>query len=487
MKTRAGFPPLSPLEWIAAAAAAAALLCWFVFPITNPDVFWHLSSARRMIELGGLPGEDWLSATRAGQPWINSQWGAHLLAWLLHALGGMAALWLFKIFLLAAISRLVWKILVLYDAAAIYRAAALALLAASGMTWAGMRPEQYSVLCFAVLLYWLEHRRLKSGALSPWWMIPLFAVWVNLHPGFPYGIILLGLYAAAEIVEQRKPLKDSLVPHLLAALAATMLQPCGPKLYQVLLSHASDMDVISQHIKEWAGIRLDNPWHWPYWALLLAGFAAALAEVRRQHGIALAPLGALLYYAFSAARHARMSSFFGVLAAPLAVHWALESGLLPREPGGRQRRLMTLLAVSSAAFCLAVGLRLGCFRTTFNDLFLPTQAVEYLEREKPRLAGKKLFNPWHWGGYIGWKLYPDFKVFQDGRYIFHPLLAEAQEGMESPQTWAAFLDRHQIEVVLLEDRPILIQGEPYFHVYMPPSRWDLLHRDGKALIFTRKR
>lgn len=487
MLTREDFTSLSPLARITAASAAAALLAWVVFPITNPDLFWHMSSARRMIETGALPDQDWLSSTRLGETWINSQWAAHLIAWLLHGLGGMAALWAYKLTLLSGIALMVWKILGLYRAPLIYRAASLSLFAASGMTWAGMRPEQYSVLGFAILFYWLERRRLENVSPSAWLFIPLFAVWVNLHPGFPYGLILLGLYAAAEIIESRKSWGASLLPHLAAAVAATMLQPSGPRLYQVLFSHASDLDVISRHIKEWAGIRMDNPWHWPYWALLAASFAAALAEVRRQKGIALAPLAALLYYAFSAARHARMSSFFGVLAAPLAAHWAMECGLLPRQPEARHRRLAALLAVSAAAFCLAVGLRLGCFRTTFNDLFIPTQAVEYLAREKPRLAGKKLFNPWHWGGYIGWKLYPDFKVFQDGRYIFHPLLAEAQEGMENPRSWQEFLDRHQIEVALLEDRPILIQGEPYFQVYMPSSRWELLHRDGKALIFKRKR
>ena len=102
-KPRAGLWAAAPC--VAAVAACAAL------PFANPDLFWHLSAARRILELGRIPAADWLSYTRAGAPWIDFEWLTQL-AWLAaYSAAGWWGLWAVKVALFSAAAVLVWRAL----------------------------------------------------------------------------------------------------------------------------------------------------------------------------------------------------------------------------------------------------------------------------------------------------------------------------------------------------------------------------------------
>ena len=78
------------------------------------------------------------------------------------------------------------------------------------------------------------------------------------------------------------------------------------------------------------------------------------------------------------------------------------------------------------------------------------------------------------------------RVFQDGRYIFHPLLMEAGEAARSPGAWQDFLDRHGIDAALMENLPLKVDGRPYHVSYMPRKKWTPICSDDRALLFRRR-
>jgi hypothetical protein len=134
-------------------------------------------------------------------------------------------------------------------------------------------------------------------------------------------------------------------------------------------------------------------------------------------------------------------------------------------------------------------------REARHDVYAPAVATAFLQRH-PDLAGARLYNPWGWGGYLGFHLYPGYRVFQDGRYLFHPLFVEASQASGAPESWSAFLDRYRIGVAVMENVPRRLPmargypgGEsrvfqrPYYIQYMPRSRWALVHWDEIALVF----
>jgi hypothetical protein len=186
----------------------------------------------------------------------------------------------------------------------------------------------------------------------------------------------------------------------------------------------------------------------------------------------------VLFFSWSGARHARMTGYAAAAAVPLllAFHDAAREKARPRAAA-------VVLAVL-AAFSLWCGSRYGLGRALFNDHFLPVEAAEFLDR---RPSPRRLYNPWGWGGYLGWRLGGFGRaVYQDGRYIFHGLLAEEAAALESPEAWQAFLDRKGIDVALMENAPMFVDGRPYHEAYMPRARWTLRHEDVRALVFERR-
>jgi hypothetical protein len=140
------------------------------------------------------------------------------------------------------------------------------------------------------------------------------------------------------------------------------------------------------------------------------------------------------------------------------------------------------------------------FQGLINNQFVPVTATRFLQLEKGTLAKHLFYNDqWGWGGYLGYHLYPDYRIFQDGRYIFHPLLAEVAQAVQSPEDWDHMMDRRKIEVAILENIPRWLNTtrrypdgstrefrRPYYISYMPKSKWALIYWDEQSLIFVRR-
>src|SRR6185436_6934827 len=82
-------------------AALGALGFWIVlcawYPLTDTDIWWHLASARRMLEQHAFLRSDPFCLVSLGKPWTDLHWGFQLLALGLWKLGGAAALVTFKV------------------------------------------------------------------------------------------------------------------------------------------------------------------------------------------------------------------------------------------------------------------------------------------------------------------------------------------------------------------------------------------------------
>lgn len=453
-------------------AALLSLIPVLGFPLSNPDLFWHLSAARRIRETGALPVADWLSSTRAGAPWVDFEWASQLLFEFLYRHGGFGALLAFKAAMMAASAYLLLKTLELYTDSSAARAAALALWGAASLTRSDIRPELFSLVGFSLVFLALERRRAGRAIHGPLWFFPLFCLWGNLHPGYVYGLALIGMYAAVD---------TSLWRYLAAAAAGSMLQAYGLAHLSVLWSHWTDMENIGARIAEWRPIRFDDPWYWPFWLAFFSACAAALLLFGRRKRPPLAPLAAVLFFGFSASRHSRMAAYSVACSVPLLAAFLSEAGALrlPRAAAGA-------IVLALGAFSTSVSLKYGLARTAFNDHFVPRRAAEFLSSRRDQLPHGTLYNPWGWGGYLGWRLYPDYRIFQDGRYIFHDLLRETGEALETPAGWGEFLDRRGVDLALMENVPVLLDGRPYYVLYMPREKWNLVYQDEQALIFARR-
>ncbi|HVE13561.1 MAG TPA: hypothetical protein VNI01_09225, partial [Elusimicrobiota bacterium] len=398
--------------WMAAALAAAAPM--LAMPIGDPDLWWHLSAARRMLDTWSFPRADWLSFTRAGAPWVDFEWLSQLALGGAWGAGRMAGLLALKIALLLWAGWWLERGMRARGVRAPERAAALALCAAAMIPRSDARTELFSFVFFAALT-----RRDEAPRPAP--AAGLFALWANLHAGFAYGLLFLGALAAGRLWEAFGPARRrtamgearSALAALGAAVAGTLANPYGWGVYRVLARHAREVGSLPGLIAEWGPLSLRRPPHWPAWAAL----ACAVWVLTRPGPAARRPRpGRLLCLALlglAAWRHSRAAPYFCLLAAPWCVPELLAGAGAPAAL--RSAGAAAFLA-AGAGLGLKLALPLGAFRAAWHAGYLPLESAAYLAR-RPELARRNVYNPWGWGGYLGFRLAPDLRVFQDGRYI----------------------------------------------------------------------
>lgn len=488
-------------ERLLTAAGALIALGAIAMPVLNPDLWWHLSTGKFIAQNLKLPAADFLSWTEAGAPWTDFEWLAQLAYYAVWSLGGKAGFFLLKMALLGATLPVCMALL---DLNGLRRAAfaALPLWGLALMANSDLRPENFSVLFFSLLLLRLETARLKWGwRASPGALAGLaafFALWANLHAGFAYGLLLLAAYAAGNYAEAKAWPAAPAAPAALstlfiaAALAGTLLNPWGPKLYAILFAHAADAAALSRYLAEWAPPTLRNPWHWPYMAFLFASFGLLLLRFLRERRLPLAHLLVLAALAFEAARHTRHIVFFSLAAA--AFSFAAAARLW--EPDLLARRGRWLAGLALLYLGLLVWPRYLAFKVNLGEE--AAGAAAYLKANSAQLGGRRLYNPWTWGGYLGWALAPDYRVFTDGRYLFHKYLAPVSTAMESQESWEKFADANAFGLVLFRRDYAMLPFErragktastvlrPSYLLFMPEEQWALVYWDAFSVLFARK-
>ena len=273
MQSAERLPLASPTSLLAFALLAVVCLTLSLVPLrTSHDEWWHLKTGK-WIEENGLPENDIFTYTAEDMAWHNHEWLSQLILWRVYragspgAIGGVRAV----IFLKAAVVTLTFLGLGLFLARRTGAPALSALAAALGCALSRRtlypRPPFISyallALTLCVLIAWRARRfSSRSGdaadsaalAKSAWLfaLVPLFALWANLHGGFLTGIVVLGAFwleAGADwalAIWRKESTNESksrwIVLSLLAGLCtlATLATPYGYHLYELPLRVMGD-------------------------------------------------------------------------------------------------------------------------------------------------------------------------------------------------------------------------------------------------------
>ena len=497
------------------AGAALAFTCFFT-PEINPDLFWHLSAGRWIVEHGAVPRADFLSHTLAGRPWCDFEWLSQLLYYGAYSAGHYTGFILLRMVLLTVLLAASLRLLRLFEIPAVLQGpAVLFIILGQNIS---LRPDLFSLILFCAVFWALESFRL--GRLEPRGrhlaFIGLgFCLWANLHLGFAFGLLLIGFYAAGEAIEAGLPWVYGrpggeaaggaarrlrlFLSGLAAASAGSLLNPYGWKVYEVLWEHSRLLPALQDLIIEWQPPSITDLGSWPYWLLAAGSLVLALLHFLRTRRTPYAHLLALAYLAVVSSTHVRHRTFFFLLAVPLSLAWVREL-----RPGrGWARALGAFAALVGALMALEVVKWYWPIIPAFSGLKWCSEPAwemtRFLARE-PHLKGRRLMNVWHHGGYLGFRLHPDYQVFFDGRYIFHDLLLETSAAGRQAQTWVRLLDKHGVELACLQrthgffrletykgsNGRKFVGGQPYYFSYMPKAVWALVYWDQENMVFARR-
>lgn len=447
--------------------------------ITESDIWWHLLNARNLLQFHSIPRIDTYSFGAAGSSLINFEW----LSELPFFLG-------FKAMGLQGVLAVYFAVLVLIYVGVYYRScragadckdAAVATLGSICLGGVSMAPRMllFGWLCMVGLLLVLDRFRQTGKGL--WLLPPLFALWINLHGSWIFGVVVLSLTIASGLVEGQwgsvaarrwtpGALKKLLLA-LAASLAALFVNPFGYRLvlypYTLLLRQQGVM----QYIEEWQPV--DFSTSNGKLALLLI-FALLVAVLFSRQLWRLDEVLLTAFALWAALSHVRFLFFAGLILAPIL---APRLKLFP--PYERELDKPWLNAGIMAA---VVGALIFFFPSAAQlqqkvDEEYPKAALEFMQRE--HLSGR-IFNQYKWGGYMEWNA-PELKPFIDGRadiFVYNGVFEDFLRATALTNS-LEILDKYKIDYVFLQPR------EPLVYLLENSPRWHPIYTDQVAVLLER--
>jgi hypothetical protein len=487
---RAGPPSIPAVVFIILAAMVPIGLQQ---PLLNSDgdLARHLRHGRYMLEHGGLIRADPFSYTRPGAPFVGFEYGSQILYSLAERLGGLPGVAILAGLLVGLTYALLTRFLLArgVDPLLAYLTTVLAALVGAGHWLA--RPHLFSFVAVMLLLELLE--RAPRKPFLPF--AALFAIWANIHGGFVYGWILIGLYLAGSIGElllgsDRPGWADRTWYYtlaLVAAVAATLLTPHGIALHRHLVEFLGKQ-YLFDNTAEFTSPDFHEFGSKLFLMALLICMAALSVKGNRPSLPRLLVVCAGTAMSLIAVRN---TTLFGLTALPvLALHMDDAWRRLPDFRGMRGRfeatagttaTLIWTIPATLLMLALAVGHgRVGSLELIddrFDPTVFPVAAVR--EARNAHLQGR-LFSEFAWGGYIDYA-WPEQKIFIDGGTDFfgEELFREYAKVTRMRPGWREILAKWDISLVLLPRQSALT------HELVRDGRWGTWHCDSLAVLLRR--
>jgi tetratricopeptide (TPR) repeat protein len=426
------------------AAGLVAALYILTFSLQDYDTFWHMAYGRAMIETRTFINHEIFSYTSPGKNLGSHSQLAQVILYLLWIGGGANLLLAFKLLLAGIVFVSIVNTARVCGAGTVAGAAlALAVLVA-GMGRVVERPEIFSILLQALLLWILfRARRMDYPHRLLWVLPPLMVLWDYLH-GALYGLVVLCAFLAAEVCRQlllpkfglsrfagetSRPAVKRLLGWGAGTLAAMLVHPNG------LLNYWAFWRVgkVGYEYKMYGEFMPpQSEQFYPYWALLICALTVIVLCLRH---VDLTALSVMLPFIYLSLTYNRAVMAFGLAAVP-ATAQAL-ARLWQRAAGFRWRHLVaaglavTLLggALVYKQFYVIDSHRFG---TGVNELIFPVGSARFVMDK--RLSGN-MYNMDALGGYLAFTVGPERKIFNYNQPGVFTALFDYQHKPETRAQW----------------------------------------------------
>jgi hypothetical protein len=448
----------------------------------DPDLWYHLKIGEIVWNTHSIPRVDLFSFTANGHPWVAQEWLSQLTLYGVYKLGGYTALMVW----LCGLGSLL--IAGAYSLCTLYSNNAKVAFLGGLITWVfstiglAIRPHLIGYTLLLCELFILHLGRSRNARWL-WALPPLFALWVNIHGSFFFGLVVLAIVLFCSFLELQcgllasrrweKSQRNTLTIAFALSLAALIVNPIGLRLALNPIE-VSKLHVNLTQVQEWMPPRFDE---FRGVALLaITGLIVIVPLLRRVdlrvEELLLTALGFTV-----AVRHERMFFVFGILVAPIVCR--LLADLWDQYEPDRDHPVANAIVMSVAVFTIIYAFPSGRELSRQVETGSPVKALEFIKRSG--LSGRML-NDYLFGGYLIWAA-PEYKVFIDGRGdIFEStgVLTEYLDWLGVQTDPKLLLNKYHINFCLLS------RDAAVGHVLPLLPGWKLVYSDKLSSVFARQ-
>jgi tetratricopeptide (TPR) repeat protein len=481
--------------------------------ISDSDVWTHLAHGRALVAARGLPAHEPFTYPSAAMPYYNTEWLFGVALYGVYVLGGLTAVVILKAALLAVTAALLWRTAVLSSAAPgddggrVHDAVAVGVVLAAllAMRYRFVeRPDVALMVFIAATIYALDAFIIEGRRRALYLLVPMTMIWANVHPsvivaGGPFAAVVGGGLVLWTVGRRRGEIRGAPTFAQLRVVAcvgaavvlASLLNPYGWDAITLPFRLAGS-EWFTQEVTELQRPQLgEHPIALAFGVLLAA---TLLLSIRR------VPIGEVLLaapFAWLALSGTRFVFLFPLVAAPLVARGLTE--MLASARLARWRRPLTIVA-STAVLAVTVAVALVVANVGplaardrrpgvgVDPRAVPEGALAYLDRVG--VAGR-VFNAFHFGGYVSWRDFPRRAPIIDGRAWVPPALIEE---IHFARVYPAHLARLQatygFEAAIMDYASFA--GEPLDEVApgadagLNSAAWALVYWDDAALVYLRR-
>ncbi len=495
----AGRPAVSRLPWAPTLSDSLflSLIVWLFLAgpngwlalLSDGDTGWHIRVGDWIREFRDVPRQDFLSFSRAGEPWFAWEWAAELWMSFLHTWAGLKGVVLglgvmIPAYLLVVFRHAMWR-----NSAPLIALPLLLIASGSSAIHYLARPHLFTLLFLSGSLWLLEKDR-RAPSRYVWLLVPATVVWTNLHGGFLSLVACLGLIAAGESLAGRWSFARRYSLLAGACLAASLVNPYGYHLHEHTLAYLKS-DWIREAVDEFQSPSFRSEAMLMFEVLLFLSLVVSYRAIRRREWSDALLVIAWAHFSLASVRHVPIFLLVGIpiLAAELSAWWREIAPSLPRRSVLKTfdalSRDLTPGFVRNSAWVI-VPVILLCvldkpiaWPRNFPEEKFPTATIE---THKAAIEGKRVLTTDEWGDYLAYRFYPRQRVFFDGRSDFYGeklgriYLSLMQGGADAE----AQVERFQFDVVM-------VPPEWRIQSALRRSRnWELL-ADEKRVVLLRRR
>jgi len=448
------------------AAVGAGFVVWGgavgLLRLHDNSFLTHVATGR-LIVAQGVPHADPYSFTALGHPWVVESWLASLLYEGADRLGAHGLQYLHAA-LAATLAGLVW--LLTRPAGTLAGRIVVATVALSvGTGYWSPRPLLIALVLFAVVILMTDQDR-----WSPWALLPVMWVWVNVHGSWGVGLAYLVLRLIGRAVGR---VDLGRLPRLIGAtvvgIALGAVNPFGVQLLTYPLRVATDHQAFA-HIAEWGSPSFSDVTN----LVLLATVLVTLVLLVARRGSVEDALVVTVFFAMAclASRNVPVAS---LAVTPIFARGLTGLGSLDGARRGVLPATLVALWAGLAALLASQALR----SPEFDLAAYPVAAVTAMQERG--LAPGRVATQDFVGNYLEFRFGSRASAFIDDRVDMYPKSVESAYGtlLAGSPGWEAVLDGYRVHAVLwAKDEPLagLLAASPHWQIVWQDSRWVVVVR-----------